>query len=153
VLAPITASDTGGVAARDVRSVLRALADARDGAFYALWIELTRRWPEPTPSIGFRIFRMADTDNAHVVVSVGGTSPNGVEALWSVSVVASDEELTLEGQLEVADGDNWSSIYRDERVVSDPSLAAESILALASAVCSQRDLLRETPPATDERNP
>jgi hypothetical protein len=52
----------------DNRVVLRALAEVRDTDFYDLWVLLTRTWPQPRPRIEFRIYKVAGSSDARVVV-------------------------------------------------------------------------------------
>jgi len=135
------ACDTSDVSANDVRAVLRALAEARDGAFYRLWVQLTKVWPTPSPSIGFKIAKIAQGDDALAIVSVGGTRPDGLEALWSLTVAARAETLAITGEVELSHGDSWVTSFEEHFVHHDPAVVAESIAVLAIVVCDQRQLL------------
>jgi hypothetical protein len=72
----------------DLRAVFRALAEARDGPFYALWVHLTGVWPRPLPTLGFRILQVADSEDAILGVWVSGERPDGYEVGWALSLTA-----------------------------------------------------------------
>jgi GTP:adenosylcobinamide-phosphate guanylyltransferase len=61
----------------DVRAVFRALAEARDGPFLKLAVDLSYVRPRPIPSIDFRIYEVADSPDAYVVVGVEWDRPDG----------------------------------------------------------------------------
>jgi len=128
----------------DIRVVLRALAEVRDQEFHGLWVTLTRCWPNPLPRIEFRIYQVAGRADAHVVVVVDGTRPDGAEFSWGLAVTTAQNSLTVEGSVSMqpADGDG-SSLFRTSRETADPQQAADFIQVVAAQVCSQREWLRE----------
>jgi hypothetical protein len=133
------------MAVADIRSVLRALADVRDADFYELWVDVIRSWPEPLPEIEFRIYRVADSTDAMVVVAVEGTRPDGIEIAWALSVTAHPNDLLITGSIgaRAPDGETSETFHRSE-ASRDPEHAAGLIRALATEVCGQRGALGPT---------
>jgi hypothetical protein len=126
----------------DLRHVLRALAEVRDAEFYSLWVLLTRLWKQPLPDIEFRIYQMADSAEAHIVVCVDGTRPDGTEVNWGLTVTTADDKLIVDGSVGVRGLDSdGSEAFRTSADTSDPEQAARLIHAIAAEVCSQRKWL------------
>lgn len=67
--------------------VLRSFGEARDGPFYALWIELLRGEPEPQPEIGFRIYKSSGSAEyaSHTVLYVSAARDNGMSVARSLA--------------------------------------------------------------------
>lgn len=124
-----------------VASVLRSLADARDGPFYALWIDLMRTSTQRQPTIGFRIYRAVGPDeaNSHTVVGVTGVREDGRTLSWTLSLDAGSD-LRITGSVDV-DEENGESrqLYVQNERVDDAGAAARAITAIAADVCAQRD--------------
>ncbi len=126
----------------DVRVVLRALAEVRNGEFYRLWVTLTRCWPKPLPRIEFRIYPVAESADGHVVVVVDGTRPDGAEFNWGLTVTTRQHSLIIEGSIGMlpADGDG-SELFSTSSETADPQQAADIIHAVAAEVCAHRGWL------------
>jgi hypothetical protein len=126
----------------DIRVVLRALAEVRDQEFYKLWVALTRCWPNPLPGIEFRIYQVAGRADAHVVLVVDGTRPDGAECSWGLTVTTAQNSLTIEGSVSMLLADEeGSSLFRTSRETPDPQQAADVIQAVAAQVCGHREWL------------
>lgn len=124
-----------------VRVVLRALGEARDGPFYRLWTAVGRAWSPAVPTIGFRVYQTANSEDAYVAVGVTGTRPDGNEFSWSVSVEASPASLTVAGRVE---GDAVGGADALFVVVQSTDAADEAgrlIAEFAERVCDQRQPL------------
>lgn len=124
-----------------VASVLRSLADARDGPFYALWIDLTRSSAQQQPTIDFRIYHAVGPDegNTHTVVGVSGVREDGRTVSWAL-VLDAGSELRIIGVVEVDEENGGSrALYAREKRVDDAGAAARAIATLAADVCAQRE--------------
>ena len=123
-----------------VAAVLRSLADARDGPFYELWIDLLRSNTKPQPTIGFRVYRAvgpAEADS-YTVVGVSGIREDGRSVSWTLALEAGSK-LRIVGSVEI-DEENGGSreLYEQEERVDDAGAAARVIAAIAGGVCAQR---------------
>ena len=126
----------------DIRVVLRALAEVRDKEFYSLWVLLTRSWREPLPKIEFRIYQVAHSADAHVVVLVEDTRPDGTEFFWGLAVTTRQDRLVIEGSVAMQTAeDAGSMVFSKSGETSDPREAASIIHGIASEVCNQRPWL------------
>jgi hypothetical protein len=106
----------------DIRVALRALAEVRDQAFYKLWVTLTRCWPKPLPRIEFRIYQVAGSADAHVVVVVDATHPDGAECSWGLAVTTAQNSLTIEGSVSMVQADGEGSwLFVTSRETADLS--------------------------------
>lgn len=120
--------------------VLRSLADARDGPFYDLWIELLRDQTKPQPEIGFRIFRAAMPTGAtsHTVVGVSGVRSDGRHVAWTLALDVG-RELSIVGSVEIDEEDGGSrELYVEEQAVTRADQVATAIGAIADKLCAQR---------------
>lgn len=132
-----------------VREILRALAEARDGPFYHLWVELCDRWwhdmPEPVrsgtalPTIEFRIYQVANSVDALAVVSVNGKRPGGPWYTWSLTVRTERDQLEVVGGLSREGEWDEQEVFSITERASKATVAAECILRIAGKVCEQRD--------------
>ena len=120
-----------------IRSVLRALAEARDGPLYALYVHLTHRATRPA-RLDFRIYQVADSEDVRVVASVAYERPDGVGLCWSVLVQTVDNELLVEGSVEVERANGYQSVVELSERTADPARAAALIGQFAAAVCAHR---------------
>lgn len=123
-----------------VASVLRALADARDGPFYELYNDLLPNSMEPEPRIGFRVYRAvgpAEADS-YTVVWVSGTREDGRSVSWSLALEAG-VKLRIVGSVEIDEENGVSRVlYEQDEYVDDAGAAARGIAAIAGSVCAQR---------------
>jgi len=130
------------VSVADIRVVFRALAEARNKDFYNLCVLLTRSWPKPLPKIEFRIYPVAESTDARVVVRVAATRPDGTDFDWGLAVTTQQDSLFIEGSVDMrTPEDDWSEVFSKSRETTDPEQAASLIRAIASEVCSQRQWL------------
>ena len=124
-----------------VAAVLRSLAEARDGPFYDLWIELLRSETKPLPEIGFRIYRAATPAGAtsHTVVGVSGTREDGRSVAWTLALdVGSEVRVTGTVEMDEEDG-GWREMYIETEAVIDAAAAAQAIGTIAASLCAQRE--------------
>jgi hypothetical protein len=124
-----------------VREVLRALAEAHGQSFYPLWVELTRRIKKPIPHIGFRIFQVADSRDAHVVVWASAIRSDGNEVSWAVAVDTRDDELVVSGEVDIQDDFGNRTLFSLEERTTDPARAGELVRTFAREVCARRECL------------
>ena len=127
-----------------VRAVLRALADVRDGPFYRLWVDLTYLVQTPLPTIDFRIFRVADGDDAMVGVGVSMRRSDGADVGWSISVETSASALHLTSSVAVTTDDGTLEVYSKSHTSHDTEDAVETIHAFARDVCNERSWASST---------
>ena len=127
------------MAIRDIKVVLRALAEARDSSFHHLWVDLGHRWSKSRPRIGFRIYQVADSDDVLVVLSVGGTDDQSTEWSWVTSVRTNGDRLEIEGSVSAdpLEGDQLNTFERSASA-ADADDAARLVRELAVEVCSHR---------------
>lgn len=97
--------------AEDLRAVLRALAEARDGDFYRLYVDISYAWPRPFPTIAFRAFQVDKSLDVLVGGVVDGHRPDGSEVEWGVSLRASPERLTVHGGVEITDDSGTVEVF------------------------------------------
>jgi hypothetical protein len=124
----------------DVRAVLRALAEARDGPFYNLYVDLSYAWPGPSANIGFRIYQVGDSPDVWLGVSTSIDPPNGLGVDWSVFLRISIQRLSVEGAVEVnedAEG-NVRVVFSLNSEAATASEAASLIRRFSEEVCAQR---------------
>ncbi len=127
-----------------VRGVLRALAGVRDGAFYRLWVDLTAIADRPLPDLTFRIFQIADSDDAIATLGVGMMRSDGAEVCWSLSVATTPQGLVVTGSVELTTDAGVEEVHRISHTASEPARAGELIRACADAVCRERAWARST---------
>ena len=108
----------------------------------SLWVDLTYTWPRPFPEIEFRIYRIADTSDAYVVVGVDATRPDGTDFNWAVSLTARADELLVRAAVESRSPDDAiAQIFARSEECHDPAQAAALIRSLAREVCGYREPL------------
>ncbi len=129
-------SDVGSI-----RGIFRALADARNGPFYSLWVELTYRIKHPVPGIGFRIYKVTDSVEAMLSVWVSAIRPDGSEVSWSVSLQTASESLIISASVNVADDDGIYQVFERSAGTKDAKEASTLLRVFAGEVCAKRDLL------------
>ncbi len=131
-----------------IRQILRALAEARDGPFYSLWLYLLERfdhlgpevrtWLQRRPDIGFRIYQVADSDEAYLVVGASAIRKDGREITWGVSLTTREGDLLVEGTVEYGDDDGYHPLFSREAATEDPVEAAALIGDYAKQLCEQK---------------
>ena len=122
-----------------VLRILRAIADARNGPLYALWVSLQAEPGRVGPEIGFRIYPVADRPDAYLVTWVSGHRGDGREVSWSVGVTARPDSLEVVGTVEVGDeSGRWDTVYESTSSTVTAADAATAVLDQASAVAQQR---------------
>lgn len=126
----------------DFRVVLRALAEARDGPFYDLYVHLP--WTRPAiPTIDFRIFKM-DSQDARVVVGVDGQRPDGFGVTWSLGLDVTSTGFEVSARVEITDkAGNVDEVFRLSDEGASASDAADLIRRYSSEVCAQRSWTAE----------
>jgi hypothetical protein len=107
-----------------VREILRAIAEVRDGSFYRLWVDLTYQIKHPIPTIGFRIYQVADSDEAILGVWVSAVLPDGAEISWSVSLHTASEDIGVETSVSITDDDSTREVYGQVAHTTDPGEAS-----------------------------
>jgi hypothetical protein len=127
-----------------VRDILRALAEARDAAFYSLYVDLTYRFKGSVPNLGFRIHQIADSNDALLVVGVSITRPDGVEISWSLSIRTADESLVISASVEISDERGYREVFERSTETGDSRQAAALIHTYANQVCAERHWLDDT---------
>jgi len=135
--------------AEDLRAVFRALAEARDGDFYRLYVDLTYAWPRPIPMIEFRVFQVADSVDALVALGVDGHRPDGSLVRWGVSLRASPQRLTIHGTVEITDDSGVFEVFKLAGDPADAAEAAELTRRYAAEVCAQRGWMEASGGATE----
>jgi hypothetical protein len=120
-----------------VCQLLRTLAEVRDGAFYSLWIALTHRVKHPVPEIGFRIYQVADADDAYLVIGVTATRKDLRDITWSVALQTARDCLRVEATIEVTDDDGSHELFARQATVATPYAASETVRAYATEICHQ----------------
>ncbi len=120
-----------------VRHVLRALAEARDGPLYSLYVHLTHCAARP-PSIGFRIYQVAESEDVRVVAGVEYERPDGVGMCWSVAVQTVDNEVVVEGSVEVERATGHEDVVELSERTADPARAAALVRQFAAEVSAHR---------------
>jgi len=136
----LRASWRGGVrGAVGVLSILRAVADARSGTLYHLWVALDGGSDRPPPEIGFRVYPVSDRPDAYLVAYVTGPREDGREVCWSVGVTARPDSLEVIGTIEVGNGAGGWEVVRESRLTTtDVAEAAAAVLDRAAEVAGQR---------------
>ena len=129
-------SDVSGI-----RGIFRALAEARDGPFYSLWVELTYRIKHPLPDIGFRIYKVADSVETALGVWVSAIRPDGAEVSWAVGLETTSESLTITASVDISDDDGTHQVFERSTDTKDASEASTVIRAFAGEVCAKREFL------------
>lgn len=121
-----------------VEVVLRALADARDGAFYALWLTLLKRGYPQKAKINFRLYRVSDTAGVHIAVWVTQELPDNTEWCWSVGVTTQGDAVVVEGTVEEDPPYNdLKTRFHLTETTTDAAHAQSLILQFAEQVCQQ----------------
>jgi hypothetical protein len=122
-----------------VLRILRAVADARNGPLYALWVSLRAEPGRPGPESGVRIYPVADRPDAHLVTWVAAHRGDGREVSWSVGVTARPDSLEVIGTVEVGDDSGrWDTVYESASTTVSAVEAATAVLDQAAAVAEQR---------------
>ena len=126
----------------DFRVVFRALAEARDGPFYDLYVHLP--WTRPTiPRIDFRIFKM-DSQDARVVVGVDGQRPDGFGVTWSLGLDVASTGFGVSASVEITDkAGNVDEIFGLSDEATSAADAADLIQRYSTEVCAQRSWTAE----------
>lgn len=123
-----------------VRAIMRSLAEARDGPFYGLWVAATHVWPagHPVPEIGFRIYSVAGSDDAFVVVSVSVVRPDGDLVCWSLTALASASCMEISAQVELSTDGGTEQLFQSAETAETSEEATTLIATYARQVCAQR---------------
>jgi hypothetical protein len=123
----------------DLRAVLRALAEARDGPFYRLYVDLTYAWPGPYAGIGFRIYQVADSPDVLLGVSASVQRPNAPGVAWSVVLKVSPHRLSIEGAVEVdEESGSVKEVFSLNTEAATAAEAADLVSRYSEEVCAQR---------------
>lgn len=117
---------------------MRSLAEARDGSFYELWVDATHVWRAPVPDIAFRIFRVAGTDDALVVISVSAVREDGESVCWSVTALASESCMEISAQVDISTAEGTEQPFRLATTAETSEEAVRLIADYATQVCGQR---------------
>lgn len=118
---------------------MRALAEARDGPYYALWCDLTHVSASPEPKIGFRIFQVANTHDAVAVVSVDTSNTSvGAGICWATAVTATSDSVLVEASIELESDAGWTTVFERSVRAATAEAIAQTIADLSSVVCSER---------------
>ena len=133
-----------------IREVLRALAEVRDGPFKSLHTDLTYRIQRPLPQINFRIYQVADSKEAYLVVGVSATRPDGEEVSWSLSIETSAGSLIVTAAVEVSYEQGYRQVFERSESTTDSRQAASLIHAYAVEVCRERRWFEDTNESTTE---
>ena len=126
-----------------IREILRALAEARDGPFYSLWVELTYRVRHPLPRIEFRIYQAADSAETLLSVWVSATRPDGIEVGWSVGLETTPRALIIWATVDFSDDQGSHEVLELYTETQDAGEAAAQIGVYAGTVCAERDVFGE----------
>ena len=121
--------------------VLRALAEARDGPFYSLYVDLSYRFKNSSPNFGFRIYRLADSVGAMLAVGVSVTRPDGTDIGWSLSLTTSPGSMLVTACVEITDDHGTDEVFERSVSATDCHEASTLISTLASEVCAERQWL------------
>ena len=121
-----------------IRSVLRALADVRDGPFYQLWVDLTYAVRSPRPESGFRLWRIADSVDVSATLWVSARTSVGADVGWGISVDTAAEVLVIAASISVTSDSGDHEVYSLEERTPSAAVAAAMILDFANRVCGQR---------------
>ena len=92
----------------------------------------------PLPDIGFRIYRMPDTEDVCVVFGVSAERTDGVLVGWSLSLEAAPALLTVTGRVELTTGENTREVFSREVSSTDVAEIVRAIYTLTSEVCAER---------------
>ena len=126
-----------------VRAILRALAEARDGPFYALFVDLTAVIKKPLPQLGFRIYRVADSDQAMLGLWVSAIRPDGPEVSWSLVLETPPGSLVVTASIEISDDEGTHEVFKRSAETAHLSEAPSLISRYAVEVCAERRFLAE----------
>jgi hypothetical protein len=131
----------GGVP-RGLPGGVRALAEARDGPFYDLYVH--QPWKRPTiPTIDFRIFKM-DSQDVWLVVGVDGQRPDGFGVTWSLGLGVASTGFAVSAGVEITDkAGNVDEVFRLSDEASSAADAADLIQRYSTEVCAQRSWTAE----------
>jgi len=133
-------SEAGGSTLPDV---LRALAEARDGPFYNLFVTVTKGARSKSgarpPDIGFRIYRVADGGDACVVLHLSAPRLDDVEQTWTLSVQTDGRALVVSGEVSVENERGSQQLFETSRRTTDETQAASLIHEIAQEVCAYRE--------------
>ena len=122
-----------------VLRILRAVADARNGPLYGLWVSLRAEPGRLEPEIGFRIYPTADRPDAYLATWVAARRGDGREVSWSVGVTARPDSLEVIGTVEVGDDSGrWDTVYESATSTVRAVEAATAVLDRAAALAQQR---------------
>jgi len=133
--------------AESVRSILRAVVDARNGAFYKLWLEATKRRTSTLPSIGYGLIGVADSSDVIVSVGVSLHRDDEVQVHWGLGVRCSAFAFDVSAQIEVERSDRGEveEVFQEGHSTAELSEAAHLIGRLAEVVTAQREWLIDSP--------
>jgi hypothetical protein len=120
-----------------IRNILRTFADVRNGPFYSLYVNLMNHAKNPVPSIDFRIYPVAESTQAYLVVAVTGTRPDGVEVCWSISLETEQISLVITAAIEVSEDHGWREVFRRSAHTLDSQEASTLIRSLGREVCAE----------------
>src|ERR1700754_4277338 len=95
----------------NIREVLHALSEARDGVLYSLFVDLTHLIRQPVPKIEFRIFRMSDSDEVAITVGVSGIRSDGTEVCWSLTMETRAGSLVITGCIEISVDGGYHEVF------------------------------------------
>ncbi len=125
-----------------VRHVLRALAEARDGPLHSLYVHLTHSAARvPPQSVGFRIYQVADSEDVRLVAGVDHVRSDGVGVCWSIAVQTADNELVVEGGVEVERATGYEAVVELSERTADPVRAAVLVRQFAAEVSAYRSCI------------
>jgi len=117
--------------------IFRALAVARDEAFYRLALSLPDTVTQSPYGPTFRIFKVFESLESLVVVAVAGSRPDGIDVCWSLVVRASDAKILVEATVELTDEEGTRDVYSQSHSTLDAVTAARLIGECSADVCAQ----------------
>mgnify|MGYP000206241023 CR=1 FL=1 len=121
-----------------IRTILRALADVRDGPFYRLWVDLTYAVQSPQPEIGFRLRRVADSAEVSATVWVSARNSGGTDVGWGISVDTIAEHLVVSASISLTTDTGEQEVYSVQERTPCAAAAAATVVNFSHTVCSQR---------------
>ena len=130
-------------ASRAIRNVLRALAEARDGPLYSLYVDLSHRAAQP-PTIGFRIYSVADSDEVRVALGVEWQRSDGLPVSWGVTVETAGIEIVVTGGVEIERASGYEAVVEYSDRTTDPERAPELVRRIAADVSAYRECIEST---------
>ncbi|WP_194820380.1 hypothetical protein [Nocardia sp. XZ_19_385] len=118
--------------------MLRALAEARAGPFYSLWIHLGYAVHRQSPKIEFRIHQVFPSDGAYLVLYVSAIRQDQMDVHWSLTLAVSGESIKISAHVEVETDSGHDEVFERCAVVHSATDAVQAIERFAAAVCAER---------------